>query len=80
MLSSDENSDRHKEVLMSYYCWFFEKFGVKFSIVCRKFCGSLLKSWVAEKEVIQCFDIKKPQIQIGLSVSKKLCLNLCSLK
>ena len=44
------------------------------SLLGRRFCLSLEKSWAVEKEVIQCFNIKTKNA-LGLSASKKLCLN-----
>ena len=53
--------------------------GILVSILSRRFCFSLanLGQWIKK-----CFDVStsKPQIEIILSVSKKLCLKFCSLK
>ena len=43
-------------------------------IIRQKVLSFIRKSWAVEKEVIQCFNIKTKNA-LGLSASKKLCLN-----
>ena len=49
------------------------------SILCRKICLSLVKSGPWRKRWLSV-SISEPQGHIGFKASKKLCLNLCSLK
>ena len=53
--------------------------GMILSILCRRFCLSLVDLGQWRKKWFNV-SISKPQVQIGLTVSKRLCLNLCSLK
>ena len=58
---------------------FLKMSGMILSILSRRFCLSLVNLGQWRKKWFNV-SISKPQMQIGLSVSKKLCLDLCSLK
>ena len=58
---------------------FLKMLGIILSILSRRFCLSLVNFGQWRKKWFNV-SISKPQVQIGLSESKKLCLNLCSLK
>ena len=52
---------------------------ITFSILRTRFCLSLVNLGQCRKKWFHV-STSKPQVQKGLSVSKKLCLNLCALK
>ena len=58
---------------------FLKMSGMILSLLSRRFCLSLINLGQCRKKWFN-ISISKPQMQIGLTVSKRLYLNLCSFK